>query len=173
MFALLHLVVTLIAPDRKFAWTGAIAYCRDTTLPPPLPSPAADLTWENSGFQQSDVVGCAQQVEALESQYAARMETLRETVQSKTAVPTAHVYVSFSCQSTSSSFHPPTQPPTHLFIYRFINSSIHSLVHPSVCPSTHSSVQPSVLLVTFSPIPLIYQFTYPFELPSIHPLIHH
>ena len=38
-------------------------------------------------------MGCAQQVEALESQFAARMEALKNTVQSKTAVPTAQVYV--------------------------------------------------------------------------------
>ncbi|XP_015771549.1 PREDICTED: UPF0704 protein C6orf165 homolog [Acropora digitifera] len=42
----------------------------------------------------NDVMGCAQQVDGLESQFAARMETLRNTVQSKTAVPTAQVYVS-------------------------------------------------------------------------------
>jgi len=39
------------------------------------------------------VIGCAQQVEALESQFSARMEGLKATVQSKTAVPTAQVYV--------------------------------------------------------------------------------
>ena len=39
-------------------------------------------------------MGCAQQVDGLESQFAARMETLKNTVQSKTAVPTAQVYVS-------------------------------------------------------------------------------
>ena len=33
-------------------------------------------------------------MEALESQFAARMEALKNTVQSKTAVPTAQVYVS-------------------------------------------------------------------------------
>ena len=43
---------------------------------------------------QHDVIGCAQQVEMLESQLAARMEQLQATVQSKTAVPTAQVYVS-------------------------------------------------------------------------------
>ena len=43
---------------------------------------------------QNDVIGCAHQVETLESQFAARMETLKDTVQSKTAVPTAQVYVS-------------------------------------------------------------------------------
>ena len=46
---------------------------------------------------QNDVVGCAHQVEALESQFAARMEALKNTVQSKTAVPTAQVYVSTFC----------------------------------------------------------------------------
>lgn len=43
----------------------------------------------------NDVMGCAQQVDGLESQFAARMETLRNTVQSKTAVPTAQVYPQF------------------------------------------------------------------------------
>ena len=43
---------------------------------------------------QNDVVGCAQQVEGLEAQFTARLEGLKNTVQSKTAVPTAHVYVS-------------------------------------------------------------------------------
>lgn len=43
----------------------------------------------------NDVMGCAQQVEGLESQFAARMETLKNTVQSKTAVPTAQVYPQF------------------------------------------------------------------------------
>ncbi|XP_048585340.1 cilia- and flagella-associated protein 206-like isoform X2 [Nematostella vectensis] len=43
----------------------------------------------------NDVIGCAQQVEALESQFAARMDALKTTVQSKTAVPTAQVYPQF------------------------------------------------------------------------------
>ncbi|KXJ25361.1 cilia- and flagella-associated protein 206 [Exaiptasia diaphana] len=43
----------------------------------------------------NDVIGCAQQVEALESQFSARMEGLKATVQSKTAVPTAQVYPQF------------------------------------------------------------------------------
>ena len=42
-----------------------------------------------------DVISCAQQVELQESQLAARMEQLQATVQSKTAVPTAQVYVSW------------------------------------------------------------------------------
>lgn len=49
---------------------------------------AVTIIWQN------DVMGCAQQVDGLESQFAARMETLKNTVQSKTAVPTAQVYVS-------------------------------------------------------------------------------
>lgn len=40
------------------------------------------------------MITCAQQVEMLESQLSARMEQLQATVQSKTAVPTAQVYVS-------------------------------------------------------------------------------
>ena len=47
-------------------------------------------------LEQNDVIGCAQQVEMLESQLASRMEQLQVTVQSKTAVPTAQVYVSSS-----------------------------------------------------------------------------
>lgn len=43
----------------------------------------------------NDVVGCAQQVEGLEAQFTARLEGLKNTVQSKTAVPTAHVYPQF------------------------------------------------------------------------------
>jgi len=42
-----------------------------------------------------DVIQCAQQVEMMESQLAARMEQLQQTVQSKTAVPTAQVYPQF------------------------------------------------------------------------------
>lgn len=45
---------------------------------------------------QNDVISCAQQVELLEQQLATRMEQLQATVQSKTAVPTAQVYVSFN-----------------------------------------------------------------------------
>lgn len=55
----------------------------------PLPTHIASL-W----LLQHDVIGCAQQVEMLESQLAGRMEQLQATVQSKTAVPTAQVYVS-------------------------------------------------------------------------------
>lgn len=40
------------------------------------------------------MIGCAQQVEMLETQLAGRMDQLQATVQSKTAVPTAQVYVS-------------------------------------------------------------------------------
>ncbi|XP_064630371.1 cilia- and flagella-associated protein 206-like [Lineus longissimus] len=43
----------------------------------------------------NDIIACAQQVEMLESQLAARMEQLQATVQSKTAVPTAQVYPQF------------------------------------------------------------------------------
>ncbi|XP_077992510.1 cilia- and flagella-associated protein 206-like [Glandiceps talaboti] len=43
----------------------------------------------------NDVINCAQQVEMLEAQLAARMEQLQATVQSKTAVPTAQVYPQF------------------------------------------------------------------------------
>lgn len=43
----------------------------------------------------NDVISCAQQVELLEQQLAARMEQLQATVQSKTAVPTAQVYPQF------------------------------------------------------------------------------
>lgn len=53
---------------------------------------------------QHDVIGCAQQVEMLESQLAARMEQLQATVQSKTAVPTAQVYVSKHYKILSYSY---------------------------------------------------------------------
>ncbi|CAD5116297.1 DgyrCDS5203 [Dimorphilus gyrociliatus] len=42
-----------------------------------------------------DIISCAKQVESLEGQLAARLESLQTTVQSKTAVPTAHVYPQF------------------------------------------------------------------------------
>jgi len=45
---------------------------------------------------QNDIIGCAQQVEMLVNQLSARMEQLQLTVQSKTAVPTAQVYVSLN-----------------------------------------------------------------------------
>uniref|UniRef100_H2YB65 Cilia- and flagella-associated protein 206 n=1 Tax=Ciona savignyi TaxID=51511 RepID=H2YB65_CIOSA len=43
----------------------------------------------------NDIIGCAQQVEMLVNQLGARMEQLQQTVQSKTAVPTAQVYPQF------------------------------------------------------------------------------
>lgn len=43
----------------------------------------------------NDVIGCAQQVEMLVNQLSTRMEQLQQTVQSKTAVPTAQVYPQF------------------------------------------------------------------------------
>ena len=56
--------------------------------------PVCIKIWMDSLFQ-NDVISCAQQVELLEQQLATRMEQLQATVQSKTAVPTAQVYVSF------------------------------------------------------------------------------
>ena len=44
-------------------------------------------------YFQNDVISCAQQVELLENQFAMRMEQLQGTVHSRTAVPTAQVYV--------------------------------------------------------------------------------
>lgn len=52
---------------------------------------------------QNDVISCAQQVELLEQQLATRMEQLQATVQSKTAVPTAQVYVSFNINGEKKS----------------------------------------------------------------------
>ncbi|PVD30240.1 hypothetical protein C0Q70_09502 [Pomacea canaliculata] len=55
-------------------------------------------TRQHQAFLQiilNDVISCAQQVELLENQLAARMEQLQATVQSKTAVPTAQVYPQF------------------------------------------------------------------------------
>uniref|UniRef100_F6VES0 Cilia- and flagella-associated protein 206 n=1 Tax=Ciona intestinalis TaxID=7719 RepID=F6VES0_CIOIN len=43
----------------------------------------------------NDIIGCAQQVEMLVNQLGARMDQLQQTVQSKTAVPTAQVYPQF------------------------------------------------------------------------------
>lgn len=43
----------------------------------------------------NDVIGCAQQVEMLVNQLSTRMDQLQQTVQSKTAVPTAQVYPQF------------------------------------------------------------------------------
>ena len=54
---------------------------------------AAVLPLSRRRYLQHDVIGCAHQVEQLESQLASRMEQLQATVQSKTAVPTAQVYV--------------------------------------------------------------------------------
>ena len=54
--------------------------------------------------KQNDVISCAQQVEMLEQQLAARMEQLQATVQSKTAVPTAQVYVSYIITSMLCKF---------------------------------------------------------------------
>ena len=53
---------------------------------------------------QHDVISCAKEVENLESQLAARMEQLQATVQSKTAVPTAQVYVSYTVNNIGMSF---------------------------------------------------------------------
>ncbi|KAM5165315.1 cilia- and flagella-associated protein 206 [Mantella aurantiaca] len=43
----------------------------------------------------SDIITCAQQVDMIDKQYWAQMEQLRDTVRSKTAVPTAQVYPLF------------------------------------------------------------------------------
>lgn len=43
----------------------------------------------------NDVIGCAHQVEMLVNQLSTRMDQLQQTVQSKTAVPTAQVYPQF------------------------------------------------------------------------------
>jgi len=43
----------------------------------------------------SDVKNCKYQIESLQSQYASRMDALKETVASKTAVPTSQVYPQF------------------------------------------------------------------------------
>ena len=43
---------------------------------------------------QADILTCAEQLDHLESEFTLKMESLRNTVQTKTAVPTSHVYVS-------------------------------------------------------------------------------
>ncbi len=40
-----------------------------------------------------DIITCAKNVQSLENQLAQRLEKLKNTVQSKTAIPTAQVYV--------------------------------------------------------------------------------
>ena len=40
-----------------------------------------------------DIINCAKNVENLETQLATRLDQLKATVQSKTAIPTAQVYV--------------------------------------------------------------------------------
>lgn len=40
-----------------------------------------------------DIINCAKNVESLQIQLAQRLEHLKTTVQSKTAIPTAQVYV--------------------------------------------------------------------------------
>ena len=48
----------------------------------------------DSLLPQSDIKNCKAQIESLHSHYASRMDALKETVASKTAVPTSQVYVS-------------------------------------------------------------------------------
>ena len=43
-----------------------------------------------------DIINCAKNVENLETQLAARLDQLKATVQSKTAIPTAQVYVNMA-----------------------------------------------------------------------------
>jgi hypothetical protein len=42
---------------------------------------------------QHDIIFCAEHLDHLEENFKVKMETLKDTVQSKTAVPTAQVYV--------------------------------------------------------------------------------
>jgi hypothetical protein len=42
----------------------------------------------------NDIISCAKNVEALQVQLGKRLDNLKTTVHSKTAIPTAHVYVS-------------------------------------------------------------------------------
>ena len=44
-------------------------------------------------LQQHDLLACAEQLDRLGQELGARMEELKDTVQAKTAVPTAQVYV--------------------------------------------------------------------------------
>ena len=61
---------------------------------------------------QNDIKNCQSQIESLQSQYKSRMDSVKETVASKTAVPTSQVYVSFE-----SCF--PLQFPQWWWIARF------------------------------------------------------
>ena len=79
--------------------------CRSSDLSVPLTEPWTSKTSGPSFVDvsclpfhfllQHDITNCKMQIESLEAQYRARMEVLKETVASKTAVPTAQVYVSF------------------------------------------------------------------------------
>ena len=62
------------------------------SLPPSLP-PIPSLP---PSFQR-DILLCTEHLDQLEQEFQSKMETLRETVQAKTAVPTAQVYVSRVC----------------------------------------------------------------------------
>ena len=51
--------------------------------------------------KQRDILLCAEHLDQLEQDFHANMDKLKDTVQSKTAVPTAQVYVSllhFTCR---------------------------------------------------------------------------
>uniref|UniRef100_H2YB67 Cilia- and flagella-associated protein 206 n=1 Tax=Ciona savignyi TaxID=51511 RepID=H2YB67_CIOSA len=54
----------------------------------------------------NDIIGCAQQVEMLVNQLGARMEQLQQTVQSKTAVPTAQLLIHLSSTRTQRDLFP-------------------------------------------------------------------
>ena len=45
---------------------------------------------------QHDILLCAEHLDSLEGEFRTQMDLLKETVQSKTAVPTAQVYVSYT-----------------------------------------------------------------------------
>ena len=45
---------------------------------------------------QRDILLCAEHLDQLEQDFISQLSNLRDTVQAKTAVPTAQVYVSYS-----------------------------------------------------------------------------
>lgn len=87
-----------------YHFTGVLLSIIDSPHPPPS-SPSVPLMKEcltNSRQHQAylkilmqDIVYCAQQLEELENNFQTRMQQLKETVQAKSAVPTAHVYPLF------------------------------------------------------------------------------
>ena len=59
----------------------------------------------------------AEHLDHLEADFQGTMESLKATVQSKTAVPTAQVYVSYTFLSLSLAPYFPPTTPSYFFVY--------------------------------------------------------